>query len=108
MSDTDLSKDSPIWRKQCGIALLIGAALTLIWLLVCPKYKIHGDVSTVSTYQHRSGGGWRHADFQHLDAALFFGGVIIIWTAIAGICLLAPNLRRWWANLEVGGGRAGL
>lgn len=103
----DLSNECRITAKGCGIALLIGAMLTLIWLLVCPKYTVGGHLSTVSTYQHRSGGGWRHADFEHLDAALFFGGVIIIWSVVAGIYLLAPHLRRWWANLEVGDGRAG-
>lgn len=88
-------------RPQWGAALLVGACLTLAWLLTCPKYTINGNgaLSTWSAFHWPSNEGNHATRFEHMDAALFFGGPVVIWAAVVGIALLKPHIRAWWHGL---------
>lgn len=84
--------------RAWGIALLIGAFVTLVWIFVCPTYWYVGQTGTQHTVSWINGPSHQSEDYQHLDGMTFFAGEIVIWAAIAGACLLRRELTQWFGG----------
>jgi hypothetical protein len=80
-----------------GALLLIGAALTFIWMLVCPSYRMEGATRTYHMVHGMQGD--KHSEpFDHTEPVAFFAGEIVIWTSLASVYLLGPGM--WRAFLD--------
>jgi hypothetical protein len=76
------------------------ALATLAWIFACPTYWYVGQAGT----QHFPMGGvpgQRSSEvYHHLDGVTFFAGEIVIWAAIAGVCLLRLEIKDWLGIFE--------
>jgi hypothetical protein len=62
-----------------------GAIASVVWMNVCPKYK---DNSTYEMVSGDNGIGKHSEPFEHTEPSMYFGGEIVIWSALIGAYIL--------------------
>lgn len=83
-----------IRRNRVGIALIIGAIMTLIWIFSCPKFILAGTARTntpVVEY-HNSIAAENFEVARHIDLTYFIPGLVVIWTGEVGVLFLLTDI----------------
>ncbi|HEX8339498.1 MAG TPA: hypothetical protein VF624_01185 [Tepidisphaeraceae bacterium] len=76
--------------RSLGITFLVAAALTLVWLAICPSYYRTGDY----VREYRGGSGYQTDPREKTDGVVFLAGEMVLLFAVAGGHLLRPDFKK--------------
>lgn len=68
-----------------GVHLIAASVLTLLWILICPKYTPRGPSRLETQYHRHTDGALLSKDYYRLDFGKFVAGDIVIWSAVLGV-----------------------